>query len=96
MTRLGWDAQATRPTKNQTEVMVDGWSVMLFDLSVDPEERSNIAMANLSVVRKMLKRLMELADPANGYRDPQLQPVDPNYAPDLHDGCLAPWLDEEL
>merc|ERR1711924_36129 len=87
--------ERTRPNKSQTQVTIDGWDVMLFDLLADPEERSNVAAANPEVVRKMIQRIVELAKPANGYRPPQPQPIDPRGAPENHNGCLAPWLDDQ-
>ena len=57
------------------------------------QERHNLAFSRPDVVRSMLRRIVELANPATGYRDPQPQPIDPKAAPSLHDGCLAPWLD---
>mmetsp|Transcript_81438 Transcript_81438/g.225539 ORF Transcript_81438/g.225539 Transcript_81438/m.225539 type:complete len:515 (+) Transcript_81438:45-1589(+) len=85
----------TPPNASQVPVRVAGEQVMLFDLSTDPQERRNVATDHEDVVLKMLHRIQELADPANGYRDPQPQPVDPRADPRHHDGCLAPWLDEE-
>ena len=66
---------------------------MLFDLNEDPTEQHNLASSNVGVVRKMIQRMSELADPDTGYRDPQPQEKDPKSNPKLHDGCLAPWLD---
>lgn len=85
--------ERTPPNKSQTQVDIDGWKVMLFDLINDPQERLNVANANPEVVRKMLKRIGELADPSNAYKDPQAQSHDARADPKNHDGCLAPWLD---
>lgn len=83
----------TKPTWAQVPVDIGGWDVMLFDLDADPQERTNLAKANPEVVRAMVHRIEELADPANGYHDPQPQSKDPQADPKLHDGCVAPWLD---
>merc|ERR1711971_52667 len=85
--------ERTKPNSTQVQVRIDGWAVMLFDLEDDPQERKNVANENLDIVRKMIRRIEELADPANGYQDPQPQEVDPKGDISLHDGCLAPWLD---
>jgi arylsulfatase A-like enzyme len=86
----------TLPKLCQMSVKVHDRSVMLFDIGRDPEERYNVALSNQDVVLRMLRRIDELADPKNGYRDPQPLIKDPQADPKHHDGCLAPWLDGEI
>ena len=43
-----------------------------FDLGADPNEERNGAASNPAVVDTMRARLAELADPKNGYLDPQI------------------------
>merc|ERR1719409_741938 len=45
--------------------------IWLFDLANDPNEEANVAADYPGVVDAMQARLAELADPKNGYRDPQ-------------------------
>merc|ERR1711918_51993 len=52
-------------------VLVQDEEMYLFDLSQDPEERHNVAQANLAVVSRMWNRLIELSDPQHGYVGPQ-------------------------
>merc|ERR1712232_1249604 len=61
----------TKPAKGQTQVHIDGWAVMLFNLDSDPQERKNVATENPEIARKMIHRIRQLAEPTNGYRDPQ-------------------------
>lgn len=70
----------------------------LFDLDDDPNERHNVAASNPAIVHTMLARLAELADPANGYLDPQFNFPHPRAMPALHNGTWAPYrkLGEEL
>lgn len=86
----------TKPNATQKAVTIDGDKVWLFDLSTDPEERKNLALEQPEVVHKMLARIAALADASAGYVDPQDNSAHPEGAPDLHDGCLAPWLDAPL
>jgi arylsulfatase B len=70
----------------------------LFDLSVDPNEERNVAASNPEIVKNMRERLVALANPENGYRDPQVNHPDPLALPLLHNGTWAPFkkLGEEL
>jgi len=70
----------------------------LFDLATDPSEERNVAAANPAVVATMRARLAALADPENGYRDPQLNVPHPRARPGHHNGTWAPFakLGEEL
>lgn len=72
--------------------------IWLFDLSVDPNEERNVAAANPQVVKDMRARLAALADPKNGYQDPQTNFPSPLSLPILHNGTWAPFkkLGEEL
>jgi arylsulfatase A-like enzyme len=75
----------------QGPVKMGGDSVWLFDLQNDPEERRNVAATNPSVVAQLQARLLELADPATGYRDPQNNVPSLRAQPSLHNGTWAPW-----
>jgi len=85
----------TPVNKTAESVRVDGVKVWLFNLDADPEERQNLASANLSVVRSMQKRLHELSDPKNGYRMPQTNLPHPRSLPLLHNGTWAPFLADD-
>jgi len=63
----------------------------LFDLSVDPHEERNVAAENPAVVKTMRDRLATLAEPANGYKDPQRNIPDPRSLPGLHNKTWAPF-----
>jgi len=76
----------------QTFEQVDGNKVWLFDLEADPEERNNIAEANLAIVRAMLQRLDELGDNSTGYVAPMTNIPHARSLPGLHNGSWAPFL----
>lgn len=81
----------------QAFARVDGHKVWFFDLEADPEERDNIADANLDIVRAMLHRLDELGQSSTGYVDPQPNVPHSRSIPQLHNGTWAPFLgDAEL
>ena len=58
---------------------------------VAANEEKNVAAANPNVVATMLARLAELADPKNGYRDPQLNIPHPRSLPVFHNGTWGPF-----
>lgn len=68
-----------------------GGGIWLFNLTADPNERLNIAASNPAVVQKMRARLAELADPKNGYKNPQTNIPSPLSLPVLHNGTWEPW-----
>lgn len=74
---------------------VDGAKVWLFDIASDPEERINLASANVNMVRSMQKRLKELADARNGYVMPQTNIPHPRGYPFLHNATWAPFLSDD-
>jgi len=76
----------------QTFATVDGHKVWFFDLEADPEERNNIAEANLGTVRAMLQRLDELGQNSTGYVAPQPNIPHVRSIPGLHNGTWAPFL----
>lgn len=82
----------TKPTAAQKAVKVGGSNVWLFNLTADESERSNVAAAHPDVVASMQRRITELADPADGYVDPQPNKQDPRADPSLHNGTWAPFL----
>jgi len=87
------DPYAITPTdSNQTFATVDGKKVWFFDLEADPEERNNIAEANVDTVRAMLNRLDELGSNSTGYVAPQNNNPHPRSLPQLHNGTWAPFL----
>jgi len=63
----------------------------LFDIAADPNEEENVAASNPGVVQRMRARLAALADPKNGYRDPQFNFPHPRALPALHNGTWAPY-----
>ena len=65
--------------------------IWLFDLAQDPNEELNVAAANPTVVETMRSRLAALADPKNGYLDPQKNIPHPLAIPALHNGTWAPF-----
>lgn len=77
---------------------LDKGGIWLFDLSADENEEKNVAAANPDVVTTMRARLAELADPKNGYLDPQPNLPHPRGLPRFHNGTWAPYrkLGEEL
>lgn len=87
------DPYTITPTDpSQTFATVDGQKVWFFDLEADPEERKNIAEANLDTVRAMLQRLDELGPNSTLYKDPQNNIPHPRSLPQLHNGSWAPFL----
>lgn len=81
----------TGPDPESLALVVQGETVHLFDLLQDPEERKNVAQANVDVVSRLLKRLRELSDPSNGYVSPQKNIPSVRALPRLHNGTWAPW-----
>jgi hypothetical protein len=75
----------------QLPVKVNEELTSLFDLSLDPEERHNVAADNIDVVLRMQARLVELADPANGYMRPQNNKPSRRALPSKHNGTWSPW-----
>jgi len=75
----------------QGPVKMGGEVVWLFDLQKDPEERRNVAATNPTVVARLQARLLELAEPAAGYRDPQDNVPSLRALPSHHNGTWAPW-----
>lgn len=69
-----------------------GGGIWLFDLELDPNEQSNVAASNPHVVATMRARLAALADPQNGYLDPQVNIPHPRSLPILHNGTWAPFI----
>jgi len=63
----------------------------LFDLSRDPNEEANVAASHPAVVQRMRARLAALADPSNGYQDPQANFPSPLALPPLHNGTWSPY-----
>merc|ERR1712031_96860 len=86
----GWwsNGDYTHETINSTSanVTVNGNTVFLFDLSKDPSERQNIALAFPDVVARLQNRLDQLAEPTTGYVDPQANSQGPRSLPAFHDG----------
>lgn len=77
----------------------DKGGLWLFDLDADPNEEKNVAASNPRVVESLRARLAELADPDNGYLDPQPNFPNPRSLPVLHNGTWEPYrhkLREEL
>ena len=60
-------------------------------IAVDPNEERNVAASNPEIVKNMRERLAALANPENGYRDPQVNHIDPLALPRLHNGTWAPF-----
>jgi len=86
----------TKPNATQAAVKIDGTPAWLFNLAEDPEERENLATSHPEILQGMLARVNELKDPSNGYVDPQENGKNADADPSLHDGCLAPWLDNPV
>lgn len=83
----------TRPDASAESIAMNGEQVLLIDLFVDEEERLNVAAENPDQVLRMQRRIMELADPANGYVPPQPGGKQPGSDPSLHNNTWAPWQD---
>lgn len=79
------------PNATQGPVTIDGVHTFLFDLSKDECENENVALANPGIVAKLQARMVELADPKKGYRDPQFNIPHPRAFPIFHNGTWAPW-----
>jgi len=63
----------------------------LFDLETDPNEERNVAETNPTVVSTMRARLAALADPKQGYRNPQFNIPSLRSLPALHNGTWKPY-----
>lgn len=66
--------------------------VLLFNITADPTERVNVALANPGVVAAMQARIAWYADPANGYVVQQPNTPHPKSLPALHNGTWAPFI----
>merc|ERR1712151_550167 len=83
------------PNASNEAVVMDGVSVWLFDLVNDECENRNIALVNPEVVKQLQARMEVLADPKNGYKDPQWNLPHPRSFPIFHNGTWAPWRSDE-
>jgi len=83
------------PTDSEDYVVIRGQKVWLFDIDADPEERHNVATANLDIVHAMQHRLRELGDKSKGYMDPQPNWLNVRSLPELHNGTWAPFLSDD-
>jgi len=83
------------PTDSEDYAWIRGQKVWLFDIDADPEERDNVAKANLNVVHAMQHRLGELGDKSKGYMDPQPNWLNVRSLPLLHNGSWAPFLSDD-
>lgn len=83
------------PNATQGPITIDGVDAWLFDLSKDECENDNVAMVNKDIVTKLRARMAELADPQNGYRDPQHNFPHIRSLPVFHNGTWSPYLRDE-
>eukprot|EP01065_Artemidia_motanka_P007434 TRINITY_DN1369_c3_g1_i1.p1 TRINITY_DN1369_c3_g1~~TRINITY_DN1369_c3_g1_i1.p1 ORF type:complete len:525 (+),score=166.56 TRINITY_DN1369_c3_g1_i1:78-1577(+) len=65
--------------------------IKLFNLTEDPTETTNLAPSMPDVVADLQKRLLQWADPKNGYLAPQFNLLHPRAIPVLHNGTWAPF-----
>ena len=79
---------------NGTALPVDAGGcqdVLLFNITADPTERNNVALAHPEVVARLQARMAWYADPANGYKAQQKNFPHAAALPPLHNGTWAPW-----
>jgi len=95
----GWNSNdpytITPPNASQTFAEVSGDKVWLFNLEVDPEERSNVALAHPDVTERMLASIVQHMSEASGYISPGYNLPLPRSFPNLHNGTWAPFLKDE-